>query len=167
MPQDSSMTMPQGDNMTQPPMDDTMQQPPVDNGQSKYDTNFDAGVEADEDTDPKKYIQQLTGKLSTTLNTFNNENDDAGLNKYVAKMIVKQATKNMADSAKKEIIKAINTSSEPDVEDDEPENNSEEPVENGQEEMNEPVEQENIQEMFLTKKQIKALQEGIKKKIKK
>jgi hypothetical protein len=110
MPQDDMMG---GDEM---PMDDSM--PPMDNGQSEFDTNFDAGVEADEDTDPEKYIQQLTGKLSTTLNSFNSENgDDSGLNKYVAKMIVKAATKNMDDAAKKEIIKAINTSENPEPED--------------------------------------------------
>lgn len=38
--------------------------PMDDNSGSEFDTNFDAGVEADEDEDPKKYIQQLTGKLS-------------------------------------------------------------------------------------------------------
>ena len=90
-------------------------------GQSEYDTNFDAGVEADEDTDPKKFIQQLTGKLSTTLNSYNGENgDDEGLNKYVAKMIVKATTKNMDDATKKDIIKAINTSQNPEPDDDEP-----------------------------------------------
>lgn len=82
-------------------------------GKSVYDTNFDAGVEADEDEDPKKYIQQLTGKLSTTLNSFNNENgSDESLNKYVAKMIIKQAVKGMDDSFRKELIKAINTAEE-------------------------------------------------------
>ena len=117
--------MPQNDlDMNQDGLGDEMMdnQPDMgqqNNGESEFDTNFDAGVEADEDTDPKKYIQQLTGKLSTTLNNFNNENEDEGLNKYVAKMIVKQATKNLDDAAKKEIIKAINTSSEKDVDKDE------------------------------------------------
>lgn len=98
-----------------PPTDDMNQVGdegiPQDNQeQSEYDTNFDAGVEADEDTDPKKYIQQLTGKLSTTLGSYNTDNgEDDGLNKYVAKMILKQAVKNMTDSAKKDLIKAINT----------------------------------------------------------
>ena len=107
--------MPQNDlDMNQDGLGDEMMdnQPDMgqqNSGESEFDTNFDAGVEADEDTDPKKYIQQLTGKLSTTLNNFNNENDDEGLNKYVAKMIVKQATKNLDDAAKKDIIKAINT----------------------------------------------------------
>lgn len=102
-----------GQNMTNYPQSDEVP--------NKYDSNFDAGVEADEDTDPKKYIQQLTGKLSTTLNSFNNENDDEGLNKYVAKMIVKQATKHLDKAAKKDIIKAINLSGEDKRKDEEPE----------------------------------------------
>ena len=34
------------------------------------DTPFDAGVQADEDEDPEKYIQQLAGKLGTTLRKY-------------------------------------------------------------------------------------------------
>lgn len=94
-----------------PNSDKGMQQD--DNGKSKeseFDTNFDAGVEADEDEDPKKYIQQLTGKLSQTLGTYNNEKGepDTELGKYVAGMIVKQAVKGMDEKDKKEIIKKIN-----------------------------------------------------------
>ena len=120
-------------------------------GKSQYDTNFDAGVEADEDTDPEKYIQQLTGKLSTTLNSFNSENgDDSGLNKYVAKMIVKAATKNMDDATKKEIIKAINTSSKPEVDDEETEKQGAQTKEDD----NVGGEEESLQERILTKGQL-------------
>ena len=86
------------------PMDPSMQDPQMGDdllgdpgmeggeGENQYDTNFDAGVEADEDSDPKTYIQQLTGKLSQSLNSFNDEQGpDAGLNKYVASMIVAAA----------------------------------------------------------------------------
>lgn len=78
--------------------------------ESDFDTNFDAGVEADEDEDPKKYIQQLTGKLSQTLGSYNNEKGepDVELGKYVAGMVVKQAVKGMDEKDKKEIIKKIN-----------------------------------------------------------
>lgn len=78
---------------------------------SDFDTNFDAGVEADEETDPKKYIQQLTGKLSQTLNSYNNENGepDIELGKYVLGMLIKQGTKGMDEKDRKEIIKKINT----------------------------------------------------------
>ena len=96
------------------------------NDKSTYDTNFDAGVEADEDTDPKRYIQQLTGKLSTTLSSFNKESDDESLNKYVAKMIVKQAVKAMDEKGKKELIKAINTADDSDSKEEEKEPQEEE-----------------------------------------
>ena len=70
---------------------------------SDFDTNFDAGVEADEETDPKKYIQQLTGKLSQCLNSYNNENGepDTELGKYVLGMLIKQGTKGMEDKDRK------------------------------------------------------------------
>lgn len=86
---------------------------------SSFDSNFDAGVEADEETDPKKYIQQLTGKLSQTLNSYNNENGepDTELGKYVLGMLVKQGTKGMDDKDRKEIIKKINTNNTEDDED--------------------------------------------------
>lgn len=109
------MGQPMGDGM--PPVDDGMGNPMGDDGatagQSDFDTNFDAGVEADEDTDPKKYIQQLTGKLSQSLSKYNNENGmDNGLCKYVANMIVKQAAKGLDEKDRKDIIKAINTTQE-------------------------------------------------------
>lgn len=86
-------------------------------GGMQFDTNFDAGVEADEETDPKHYIQQLTGKLSQSLNSFNNEQGpDAGLSKYVASMIIAAACKNLDEKAKKELIEKINTASSSDEE---------------------------------------------------
>lgn len=108
-PMDASAGMPGEEEM--PPMDGQM--PPVENEgmPTDFDTNFDAGVEADEETDPKKYIQQLTGKLSQSLNSYNNENGepDTELGKYVLGMLVKQGTKGMDDKDRKEIIKKINT----------------------------------------------------------
>lgn len=105
MPQDMSGDnmggnfMPQGDGMGQMPMD----------GQSEFDTNFDAGVEADEEQDPKKFIQQLTGKLSQSLRKYNDNNGqpDVDLNKYVAGMIVKQATEGLSQDDVDEIIQKV------------------------------------------------------------
>ena len=37
------------------------------------DEPFDAGVEADEDEDPEKFIQQLAGRLGTSLKKYNDE----------------------------------------------------------------------------------------------
>lgn len=165
--------MPETPTQQQPPMDqppmggqDMGQEMPDDNGgQSEFDTNFDAGVEADEDTDPKKYIQQLTGKLSTTLNNYNTENDDEGLNKYVAKMIVKQATKNMDDADKKEIIKAINTSDTNKDDDEEEEveidTDETETIEEPQEE------QQPVQESVITRGRLRMLKERLKRELKK
>lgn len=106
--------------------------------QMDFDSNFDAGVEADEDTDPKKYIQQLTGKLSQTLNTYNNENGqpDTELGKYVLGMLVKQGTKGMDEEDKKEIIKKINLNNS-DNEEMPEENNGEESMDDETPEMNE------------------------------
>lgn len=91
-----------------------------DNDNFNFDKNFDAGVDADEHEDPKKYIQQLTGKLSQKLRDYNNNQEDSDLNKYVAGMIVVQASKGLDQDAKDEIIDKINNSknSEEDVSDD-------------------------------------------------
>ena len=92
-----------------------------DDGQ--FDNNFDAGVEADEDAEPKKYIQQLTGKLSQKLNSYNKEQDgDNELNKYVVNMIISATCKNLDEKSKKEIIKKIKSLGD----DSEPENSNEE-----------------------------------------
>lgn len=138
------------DNAPMPPADDAAMPPMDDNGgQSEFDTNFDAGVEADEDTDPKKFIQQLAGKLSQSLSTYNNENggEDEELNKYVANMVVAQVAQNMDDADKKEVIKKINTA----VSEEEPAEELPQDEEMPAEET--PVE-EPMQECF-TKKQLK------------
>lgn len=73
------------------------------------DGGFNADVEADMDSDPKKYLQQLTGKLSQELRNYNNEqpNQDTELNKYIAGMIIPQAAKSMTDDDKSDVIKKI------------------------------------------------------------
>lgn len=78
-----------------------------DQNNSEFDSGFDAGVEADPVEDPKKYIQQLTGKLSQELRNYNKEQSDEELNKYVAGMIIPQATQGLTDQGKKEIIGKI------------------------------------------------------------
>ena len=77
---------------------------------SEFDTDFDAGVDADENSDPKKYIQQLTGKLSQSLRKYNENlpKPETDLCKYVAGMILKQTTEGLTDSEKKEIIDKVN-----------------------------------------------------------
>lgn len=103
-PMDAQMPMGNGPEM--PPMGD-MPQPQ--DAQNEFDTNFDAGVEADEEQDPKKYIQQLTGKLSQSLRKYTEDNGqpDADLNKYVAGMIVKQALDGLSQEDADEIIDKV------------------------------------------------------------
>ncbi len=80
------------------------------NGETnQFDTNFDAGVEADENSDPKKYIQQLTGKLSQSLRSYNENQPqpDADLDKYVAGMILKQAIDGLSPEDANEILDKV------------------------------------------------------------
>lgn len=87
---------------------------------NSFGGNFDPGVEANEETDPEKFIQQLTGKLSQSLKKYNDENpdDESGLNKYVAGMVATQAAKGLTEPEKNEIIKKINTGEVDDEESD-------------------------------------------------
>lgn len=105
-----------GPNMDMPMGGDPMQDPtmgggipPMDGDQNPFDTNFDAGVEADENADPKKYIQQLTGKLSQSLRNYNDGQPqaDADLNKYVAGMIIKQAIEGLSPDDVQEVLSKV------------------------------------------------------------
>lgn len=128
---------------------------PMDGGEgNQFDSNFDAGVEADEDSDPKTYIQQLTGKLSQSLNSFNDEQgSDAGLNKYVASMIVAAACKYLDEKAKKEIIEKINSAQSDADEESMPDNGE---LENG--DMGDGAD---LQESVYSKKQIMEMVSGV------
>lgn len=136
---------------------------PMDNngGEENFDRDFDAGIDVDEDADPKKYIQKLTGKLSQKLRDYteNNGEPDAELNKYVAGMVVKQAVDGLNAEDKGDIIKKINSESEidePDVENDET-SEMDEPMAN--EEPN--METEMPMECKFTKKQLLNLKESL------
>lgn len=98
---------------------------PEDNN-NPFDSNFDAGVEADEESDPKRYIQQLTGKLSQSLRSYNSElpTPDADLNKYVAGMINKQAVDGLNDEDVKEILSKIKGDDKEEPDDDFSQNES-------------------------------------------
>ena len=93
--------------------------PPMDD--NEFDTNFDPGVEADEEQDPKKFIQQLTGKLSQSLRKYNENNGqpDTDLNKYVAGMITKQAMEGLSQDDADEIIDKIKADEDFSIEDGE------------------------------------------------
>ena len=100
------------------PNPNDMSNMPQDMGGNGMDDNmmgdgFDASVEANPEEDPKKYIQQLSGKLSQELRKYNEEqpNPDEDLNKYVAGMLIPQASKGLTDKGKNEIIKKIKNGS--------------------------------------------------------
>ena len=145
-------------------------------GDDQFGGNFDAGVEADEDTDPENFIQQLTGKLSQSLKDYDEQNPgNLDLDKYVIGMIVKQAVKGMDEGERKKVIKKIKETPLPS--DDQMEDTSTEGVESdpaldgdmgGGEQQAAPdtggqeVPQMNeIHSLKLTKKQFKKLCEAI------
>lgn len=113
---DTSMGMGGGPGMGDPMAGDTGMGPDPtvggdpNMGQDKnYGNDFDAGVEANEEEDPEKYIQQLTGKLSQSYNKYNSSQPkpNVDLAKYVAGMILKQTTKGLEPEDKKEIMDKV------------------------------------------------------------
>ena len=171
-PMDMTPPPPMGDPMMQgdpnggmPQMDDPNgeMQPmgePMSQDGSDFDTNFDAGVDADENTDPKKYIQQLTGKLSQSLRKYNESlpKPETDLCKYVAGMILKQTTDGLTDGEKKEIIDKVNggnSESGNGMDDEEIPQTNNQPMEGGEQPMMESVNhKEIVNELFqeLTRK---------------
>ena len=89
--------------------DPTMGEDPNMGQDKNYGNDFDAGVEANEEEDPEKYIQQLTGKLSQSYNKYNSSQPkpNVDLAKYVAGMILKQTTKGLEPEDKKEIMDKV------------------------------------------------------------
>ncbi|MCD8206824.1 MAG: hypothetical protein LUD72_02695 [Bacteroidales bacterium] len=75
----------------------------------QFENDFDAGVDADEENDPKRFIQQLTGKLSQKLRSYNETQPqpDADLNKYVAGMINKQVSNGLAQDDFDEVLNSL------------------------------------------------------------
>ena len=116
MMQDNAMGAPAGGGSFDPNMNAMPQQ---DGAQENFEADFDAGVEANEDEDPKKYIQQLTGKLSQSLRKYNEglPKPDAELSKYVAGMIIKQAVDGLSQEDVADIMdKVENDGAEEDME---------------------------------------------------
>ena len=130
-------------------------------GGNQFGGNFDAGVEADEDTDPEEFIQQLTGKLSQSLKDYDEQNPGKlDLDKYVIGMIVKQAVKGMDEGERKKVIKKIKETPLPS--DDQMEDTSTEGVESDPElEGGEEQPMNEIRSLKMTKRQFKKLCESI------
>ena len=103
---DNAMGAPTGGGSFDPNMNAMPQQ---DGAQENFEADFDAGVEANEEEDPKKYIQQLTGKLSQSLRKYNEglPQPDAELSKYVAGMIIKQAVDGLSQEDVADIMNKV------------------------------------------------------------
>jgi hypothetical protein len=102
---------------------------PVDMGQAPTDTPsndkpfddepFDAGVEADEATDPKKYIEQLTGKLGQSLRKYTEAQGqpDFALEKFAINSVIAAShTSEMDPSDQKDIINKVKKAGSTDTE---------------------------------------------------
>ena len=81
---------------------------------------FDAGVEADENSDPKKYIEQLTGKLGQSLRKYteNQGHPDFDLEKFAINSLLSAThTSEMDTNDQDDIIKKVKTAGNDDSED--------------------------------------------------
>lgn len=79
---------------------------------------FDAGVEASEETDPTKFIQQLSGKLGQSIRDYSEKNGQADLEleKFAINSVISAThTGDMTDEDKNDIIKKIETSGSSDT----------------------------------------------------
>jgi len=91
-------------------MDDMGDDEPMGGEKPFDDEPFDAGVEADEDEDPEKFIQQLAGKIGTSLRAYTNERGepDLDLEKYVINSVISAThTSEMDEKDQKDIIKKV------------------------------------------------------------
>lgn len=110
------MPRPQGMPQGSPMNDDFGEDDDID-----VDNDMDLDMnDSDDEQDPKKHIQKLCGSLSQELRQYNQDQEkpDTELNKYVAGMIIPQATKNMTQNEKDRIIKKINSGESSNVDDD-------------------------------------------------
>ena len=83
------------------------------------DTPFDAGVEADEESDPKKFIEQLTGKLGQSLRKYNEEQGqpDFELEKFAINSLLSAThTSEMDAEDQKDIISKVKSAGKKDEE---------------------------------------------------
>ena len=97
----------------EPMSDDSSDDKPFD------DEPFDAGVEADEETDPKKFIEQLTGKLGQSLRKYTDEQGepDFELEKFAINSLLSAThTSEMDSEDQKDIIEKVRTAGEGDEE---------------------------------------------------
>lgn len=88
---------------------------------------FDAGVEADEQSDPKKFIEQLTGKLGQSLRKYNEDQGqpDFELEKFAINSLLSAShTSEMDANDQDDIIKKVKEAGNNDNSSDEPTDDS-------------------------------------------
>ena len=68
---------------------------------------FDAGIDVNEDEDPKKYIEKLTGKLAQKLRDYNESSDDTDTNKFVINSLIPAAIPEMSENDAQDVIKKV------------------------------------------------------------
>lgn len=117
---------------------------------------FDAGVDADEAEDPKKYIQQLAGKIGQSLRDYekNLDKPDFELEKFVINSVISATnTSEMDKGDQQDIINKIEKSGsdEKDNYEEEPQNDAEVDgeSEDGSEEIEEMSLGDDIEEVFV------------------
>lgn len=94
-------------------LDDNNPQQPNGNDKPFDDEPFDAGVETSEDEDPKKFIQQLSGKLGQSLRKYtkNQGQPDFELEKFAVNSVLSAThTSQMDSDDQNDIIKKVKSS---------------------------------------------------------
>jgi hypothetical protein len=95
------------------PTDDTATDDSGSSDKPFDDEPFDAGVEADEESDPKKFIEQLTGKLGQSLRKYTEDQGqpDFDLEKFAVNSLLSAThTGEMDSEDQKDIIKKVKSS---------------------------------------------------------
>jgi hypothetical protein len=100
-----------------------MEEPTAPSSDKPFDDEpFDAGVEANEEDDPKKFIQQLSGKLGQSLRKYSETQGqpDLELEKFAINSLISAThTADMDEEDRTDIIKKINKAGSDDSKDSE------------------------------------------------
>jgi hypothetical protein len=111
-PEPAAPTSPQPA-VPEPSMGDNMDTAPATDDKPFDDQPFDAGVEADEESDPKKFIEQLTGKLGQSLRAYTESQGqpDFDLEKFAINSLLSAThTAEMTPEDQKDIINKVKKS---------------------------------------------------------
>jgi hypothetical protein len=106
-----------GESQTEPIEPETTEAPANDNPFDKEP--FDAGIDVDEEADPKKFIEKLSGKIGQSLRDYTKAQGqpDFELEKFAINSLVSAThTSEMDEKDRNDIIKKINTAGENDAE---------------------------------------------------